>query len=102
MDGNGAADQAFEPVRERIAAEIEAALGEIDQAPGDVAAFHRASWITEAYRQATNAGAGRRTSIANRIRQTGQLSLAKLGDKIGLPKTRTAQIVSPKKRKDKP
>lgn len=99
MDGNGAADEAFRPVRERIAAEIEAALGEIDEAPGDVAAFHRASWVTEAYRQATNAGAGKRTTIANRIKDTGQLSLAKLGNKLGLSKARAAQITPPKRRK---
>ena len=68
-------------------------MSELEDASDDEAAYRQASWIVEALRVATNEAAQLRLSIASRIKESGQLSIAKLGEKIGLSKARTAEMM---------
>lgn len=92
-DGRHAAARAdFEAALRRIRAEISAE-------PDDDAAYRLASWLTETLRQATFAAAEARAVIVARIRDAGGLSLAKLGDRIGVSKARAAEMMQAERRR---
>ena len=83
----------------RLEAELTAALERAKSDPDRVTAFRRVTRLTEIWRQATIAGGEARAALAKEIRETGQLSLAVLADKIGISKPRAQDLAG--KRKDK-
>jgi hypothetical protein len=88
----------YEKTRARVTRAIADALGEIDEAvdgngPGDEAAYRQASWLTEAFREATITAGQMRAALVVRVQQSGDLSLARLGEKLGISKARADDLV---------
>lgn len=94
-------DDAFALTRARISQVIEDALAELETAADDESAYRQASWIVETLRQATNATATARNMITARIQESGQLSLAQLGARIGVSKARAAEMMNAAKARGK-
>lgn len=83
----------FALTRARITQLIEEALAEVEAADDDEAGFRQASWLVETLRGAATTTAQLRLSVATRIQESGQLSLAQLGKKIGVSKARAAEMM---------
>ena len=87
-------DDEFDPVEARLEAEIARAIGAADDGTvSDDTAYRRVGRITEVLRSGMTASGDRRSVIADRIRQSGQLSLAALAGKIGVSKARAQEMV---------
>jgi hypothetical protein len=85
--------------RARVTKAIADALGEIDNAvqgrdgATDEAAYQQASWLTETFREATISAGQMRAALVLRVQQAGDLSLARLGDKLSISKARADDLV---------
>lgn len=67
--------------------------------PDDEKAYRDMSRLTETLRQETTACAEIRSIKVARIRDRGDLSLAKLGDRIGVSKARAAEMIEAERRR---
>jgi hypothetical protein len=102
MDNPSARDAPFGETRAQVEKIISEAIREVETAADDEAAFRQVSWLVETLRVATNTTASLRLTIVSRIQKAGGLSLAKLGEKIGVSKARAAEMMQAAKQKDKP
>jgi hypothetical protein len=101
MDSPSACDVPFGETRARVQKTISEAIREVQAETDAEAAFRQVSWLVETLRVATNTTADLRLTIASRIQKAGGLSLAKLGEQIGVSKARAAQMMRAAKRTDK-
>jgi len=85
--------------RARLSKAISDAISEIDQAAQshsgstDEVAYQQASWLTETFREATITAGQVRAALVLRVQQGGDLSLARLGEKLGISKARADDLV---------
>ncbi len=101
-DSGTGSSEPFSETRDRVTQVIADALAEVESAPGDEAAFAQASWLVETLRQATIKTGAVRLKLAVRIQESGRLSLAQLGQRIGVSKARAQEMIQAAKRKDSP
>jgi hypothetical protein len=88
----------YEKTRARLSKAIADAISEIGQAvdgpgPDDEAAYRHASWLTEAFREATITTGQLRAALVLRVQQAGDLSLARLGERLGISKARADDLM---------
>jgi hypothetical protein len=95
-DGGGEFGRALEA----LAAAAELATAHIEKAANHEAAYRRASQVVEVLQEATASAAGLRVAVVRRIQDAGGLSLAQLGEVIGVSKARAADMVNAAKKKD--
>jgi hypothetical protein len=74
------------------------AIRELDDAvqghgASDEAANRHASWLTETFREATITTGQTHAALVLRVQQTGELSLARLGEKLGISKARADDLM---------
>lgn len=94
MDDQGApGGDRFAAIEARLAAEVAAAIRAADDCADDVAAYHHAGKVIRILQDGLATAGDHRRAILARIRDTGQLSLARLGDKIGVSKARAAELM---------
>ncbi len=92
-------DDDFSETRARLTEVIAKALAEAEAAD-DEAAYRQAGWLTETFQAASNGAAAVRARIVVRVQDAGGLSLAKLGEKLGVSKARANDLVRAARRKD--
>jgi hypothetical protein len=88
----------YEKTRTRLSKAIADAVAELDDAvqgrgSSDEAAYQHASWLTETFREATITTGQMRAALVLRVQQAGELSLARLGEKLGISKARADDII---------
>jgi hypothetical protein len=88
----------YEKTRTRLSKAIADAVAELDDAvegrgASDEAAYRHASWLTETFREATITTGQMRAALVLRVQQAGELSLARLGEKLGISKARADDII---------
>jgi hypothetical protein len=86
--------------RTRLSKAIDDAIRELDHAvhgarsgDDDEAAYRHASWLTETFREATITTGQLRAALVLRVHQTAGLSLARLGQKLGISKARADDLI---------
>jgi hypothetical protein len=86
--------------RTRLRKAIDDAIRELDDAvhrassdASDEAAYRHASWLTETFREATITTGQLRAALVLRVQQAAGLSLARLGQKLGISKARADDLV---------
>jgi len=82
------------------AAAVADEFARLEKAADDEDAYRILSRLVEALQAAVAAAGAQRVSMVRRIQETGHLSLAQLGDKIGVSKARAADMVNAAKRAD--
>ena len=88
----------YAKTRTRLSKAIDDAVRELDDAvrghgSSDEAAYRHASWLTETFREATISTGQMRAALVLRVQQAGELSLARLGEKLGISKARADDLV---------
>lgn len=83
----------------RLKADIAALLEQARDHPDRVAAFREVTRLTEICRLGSIEGGQIRAAIAAEIRDTGQLSLAGLADKVGISRARAQDLTDAAKGK---
>jgi hypothetical protein len=88
----------YAKTRTRLSKAIADAVRELDDAvqghgPSDEAAYRHASWLTETFREATITTGQMRAALVLRVQQAGELSLARLGQKLGISKARADDLI---------
>jgi hypothetical protein len=88
----------YATTRTRLSKAIADAVGELDDAihghgASDEAAYRHASWLTETFREATITTGQMRAALVLRVQKAGELSLARLGEKLGISKARADDLV---------
>jgi ADP-ribose pyrophosphatase YjhB (NUDIX family) len=83
----------FARTRAEVGSVIAAALSEVEASKDDEAAYRQASWLVDTLGEATTASGRIRARIVSRIKESGGLSLAQLGEKIGVSKARAADMI---------
>jgi 8-oxo-dGTP diphosphatase len=84
---------AHEKVRSRLTEAIAAALADLDQVAGAEVRYRQASWLVDQLAEAITAAGKLRGRAAVTLRDEENLSLAQLGERLGLSKARAADIV---------
>jgi 8-oxo-dGTP diphosphatase len=79
--------------RKRLSAAIAAALDDLEQLPGAEDRYRAASWLVDHLADAISAAGKLRAQAVVALRDEESLSLAQLGERLGLSKARTADIV---------
>ena len=88
----------YAKTRTRLTKAIADAVRELDNAvegrgPSDEAAYRHASWLTETFREATITTGQMRAALVLRVQKASELSLARLGEKLGISKARADDLV---------
>ena len=88
----------YAKTRTRLSKAIADAVRELDDAvrdhgPSDEAAYWHASWLTETFREATITTGQMRAALVLRVQKAGELSLARLGEKLGISKARADDLI---------
>jgi NADH pyrophosphatase NudC (nudix superfamily) len=79
--------------RKRLSAAIAAALDDLEQLPGAEDRYRAASWLVDHLADAISAAGKLRAQAVVALRDEQNLSLSQLGERLGLSKARTADIV---------
>jgi 8-oxo-dGTP pyrophosphatase MutT (NUDIX family) len=87
------ADDEFSETREKVTRAISEALAEAEAAGDDDSAYRQASWLVDAFGAATTASGRLRARAARRMRDAAGLSLAQLGERLGVSKARVADML---------
>jgi hypothetical protein len=99
VDGSG--DSEADLAAARIAEAAEAAFALARDSADQETAWKRATRFTEQLQALTTTGGELRAAIAAAIAASGNLSLARLGDRIGVSKARAQQMIEAARRKGK-
>ena len=89
MSGDGD----FSQTRERLTRAISDALAEAEALTDNDAAYRQASWLVDALGAATTASGRLRARAARRMKDAGGLSLAQLGARLGVSRSRAADML---------
>lgn len=92
-------DEEFSRRFSELSQAVANAMASIEHTANDETAYRRASKVVEMLQEATASAASLRVSIVRRIQETGRLSLAQLGERIGVSKARAADMVNAAKRR---
>jgi hypothetical protein len=84
----------------RHAAAVADEFARLEKAADDEDAYRILSRLVETLQAAVAAAGAQRVAMVRRIQDAGHLSLAQLGDKIGVSKARAADMVNAAKRAD--
>ena len=79
--------------RKRLRDAIEAALADLERLPGAEERYRAASWLVDQLGEAISSVGKLRAQAVVALRDEENLSLAQLGERLGLSKARTADIV---------
>jgi 8-oxo-dGTP diphosphatase len=79
--------------RKQLSAAIAAALDDLEQLPGAEERYRAASWLVDRLADAISAAGKLRAQAVVALRDEENLSLSQLGERLGLSKARTADIV---------
>lgn len=79
--------------RKRLSDAIAAALADLERLPGAEERYRAASWLVEQLGEAISSVGKLRAQAVVALRDEENLSLAQLGERLGLSKARTADIV---------
>ena len=79
--------------RKRLSGAIAAALADLERLTGTEERYRTASWLVDQFADAISAAGKLRAQAAVALRDEENLSLAQLGERLGLSKARAADIV---------
>jgi hypothetical protein len=79
--------------RKRLSDAIAAALADLERLPGAEERYRAASWLVDQLGEAISSVGKLRAQAVVALRDEENLSLAQLGERLGLSKARTADIV---------
>lgn len=86
-------DEQFGEVQDRLRRVIAEALAAAEEPADDNAAYQRASWLVDVLGAATTASGRVRAHAARRMKDAGGLSIAQLGEQLGVSKARAADML---------
>jgi 8-oxo-dGTP pyrophosphatase MutT (NUDIX family) len=89
MSGDGE----FSETRDRVTRAISDALAETEAIGDDEAAYRQASWLVDTFGAATTGSGRLRARAARRMKDAAGLSLAQLGERLGVSKARVADML---------
>jgi 8-oxo-dGTP pyrophosphatase MutT (NUDIX family) len=83
----------FSETRGRVTRAISDALAEAEAIADDDAAYQQVSWLVDTLGAATTASGRLRARVARRMKDAADLSLAQLGERLGVSKARAADML---------
>lgn len=86
-------DEEFSKIRERVTHAIADALAAAETASDDDVTYQRASWLVDIFAAATTASGRLRAQVARRMKDADSLSIAQLGERLGVSKARAADML---------
>ena len=86
-------DEPFSMTREGLSRALRDALDEAEAVADSETAYRQASWLVDVLSAATTASGRLRAAAARRMRDEGGLSLAQLGERLGVSKARAADML---------
>ncbi len=86
-------DEQFSPTREGLSHALRDALDEAGAVADSETAYRQASWLVDVLSAATTASGRLRAAAARRMKDEGGLSLAQLGERLGVSKARAADMM---------
>jgi 8-oxo-dGTP diphosphatase len=86
-------DEAFSATREQLSRALRDALDEAEAITDSQTAYRQASWLVDVLSAATTASGRLRVAAARRIKDEDGLSLAQLGERLGVSKARAADML---------
>src|SRR5258708_2953856 len=86
-------DEEFSEVQDRMSRVIADALAAAGDPPDNDAAYLRASWLVDLLRAATTATGRLRAQAARRMKDASGMSIAQLGERLGVSKARAADML---------
>src|SRR5271166_1131800 len=86
-------DDQFGEIQDRVRRAIADALAAAEGAPDDDAAYQRTSWLVDVLGSATTASGRMRAQAARRMKDAAGLSIAQLGERLGVSKARAADML---------
>jgi 8-oxo-dGTP pyrophosphatase MutT (NUDIX family) len=86
-------DESFSATREGLSRALRDALDEAEAVADSETGYRQASWLVDVLSAATTASGRLRAAAARRIRDEGGLSLAQLGERLGVSKARAADML---------
>jgi 8-oxo-dGTP pyrophosphatase MutT (NUDIX family) len=92
MKGMSSSDEQLSETRGQVSRVISDALAEAESLAGE-AAYRQASWLVDALGAATTASGRLRARAAREMKDADGLSLAQLGARLGLSRSRTADML---------
>jgi 8-oxo-dGTP diphosphatase len=92
MWGMSSSDE-FRETRDRVTRAVRDALAEADAVTDDEAAYRQASWLVDVLGAATTASGRLRARAARRMKDSAGLSIAQLGERLGVSKARAADML---------
>jgi 8-oxo-dGTP pyrophosphatase MutT (NUDIX family) len=92
MKGMTSSDEELSETRGRVSRAISDALAEAESLTGE-AAYQQASWLVDTLGAATTASGRLRARAAREMKEADGLSLAQLGARLGLSRSRTADML---------
>jgi 8-oxo-dGTP pyrophosphatase MutT (NUDIX family) len=101
MSGNGDSGE-WRRSQARLQKAITDAEARVKATADDEAALQRAGWLTETLRQATNTAGSLRAALAVRLKNSRHLSIARLGEVMGVGKQTAADILAKAKQRGEP
>ena len=86
-------DKPFSKTREELSRILRAALDEAETLADSETAYRQASWLVDVLSAAITASGRLRAAAAQRMKDEGGLSLAQLGERLGVSKARAADML---------
>jgi 8-oxo-dGTP diphosphatase len=86
-------DEPFSATREQLSRALRDALDEAKAVTDSQTAYRQASWLVDVLSAATTASGRLRAAAARRIKDEDGLSLAQLGERLGVSKARAADML---------
>lgn len=86
-------DDPFSATRQQLSRSLRDALDEAEAITDSQAAYRQASWLVDVLSAATTASGRLRAAAARRIKDEDGLSLAQLGERLGVSKARAADML---------
>jgi 8-oxo-dGTP pyrophosphatase MutT (NUDIX family) len=83
----------FGETQDRVRRVIAEALAAAEGAPDDDTAYQRASWLVDVLGASTTASGRMRAQAARRMKESAGLSIAQLGERLGVSKARAADML---------
>jgi 8-oxo-dGTP pyrophosphatase MutT (NUDIX family) len=89
----GMSSAEFSETRDRVTQAVSAALAEAEALADDEAAYRQASWLVDVLAASTTASGRLRARAARRMKDSAGLSIAQLGERLGVSKARAADML---------
>jgi len=86
-------EDSFGETREHLSRAVSDALAEVEALPDSETAYRQASWLVDVLSAATTASGRLRAEAARRMKEAEGLSLAQLGERLGVSKARAADML---------